>query len=358
MSATAFLPEPSFKEKVQVYLHNHWKELIVAFAFAIAVSLMLYSLILQSIVMGLKVDPLNVTKHKEIYYSPLTGVEVPKALTERAVTGVMIENSPDARPQSSVGQAGVVFETVAEGGITRFLALYQETRPKVIGPVRSLRPYYLDWAMGFDANVAHAGGSADALRLVKWRRAKSMNGLVFSEGYYRTSDRAAPHNFYASTVRLDGLAKRLGYLKPAKFEPYDFIHKEEPAPKPTVTSVSLNFSGELYNVRFKYDKKNNRYLRYISGTPDIDRETKRQIAPKNVVVLPVPIGASGNYAVIKTLGRGKMLLFRDGKVIKGTWKKAGASKQLQLLDKEGKPVGLNAGLTWFAIVPSDRPISY
>ena len=105
---------------------------------------------------------------KPTYYSPLTGKVVKtKAATTTPVTAIMIENSPDARPQSGLKDAEVVYEAVAEGGITRFLALYQQHHPQLIGPVRSVRMYYVDWLTPYNASVAHVGGSYRALQLVR-----------------------------------------------------------------------------------------------------------------------------------------------------------------------------------------------
>src|SRR5437899_1393602 len=110
--------------------------------------------------------------------SPLTGVLVDPPLADLTPTSVIIENHPDARPQSGLAQAGVVYEANAEGGITRFQAFYLENRPPVVGPVRSLRTYFVDWGLEFDAPVAHAGGNADALDLVGPLGLKSLNALV------------------------------------------------------------------------------------------------------------------------------------------------------------------------------------
>lgn len=99
--------------------------------------------------------------------SELTGLETTVDKAKRPITAVMVENSPEARPQSGLKDAGVVFEAVAEGGITRFVALYQEAQPDLIGPVRSIRPYFVEWAAGFDAGLAHVGGSELALNMVK-----------------------------------------------------------------------------------------------------------------------------------------------------------------------------------------------
>lgn len=108
-----------------------------------------------------------VEKPKTIYYSPLSGEAVADQTATKAVTAIMLENSPDARPQSGLKDAEVVYEAVAEGGITRFLALYQQKQPETIGPVRSIRMYYVDWLTPYNASVAHVGGSAAALQLVR-----------------------------------------------------------------------------------------------------------------------------------------------------------------------------------------------
>lgn len=146
-------------------------------------------------------------KPAEKFYSPLSGVLVAdQAATKRAVTAVMIENSPDARPQSGLAEADVVFEAVAEGGITRFIALYQNSRPSLIGPVRSLRAYYADWAAGFDPSVAHVGGSGDALTMIRSGNYGVDIDQFFNAGaYWRANDRAAPHNVYTNFEKLDAL---------------------------------------------------------------------------------------------------------------------------------------------------------
>src|SRR3989344_4870304 len=121
--------------------------------------------------------------------SPLTGLQVAPELAQRPVTAIMIENSLDARPQSGIQEAGVVFEAIAEGGITRFISLYQEAQPTYIGPVRSLRPYYIDWAVPFDASIAHIGGSPDALAQIR-NGGKDLDQFFNSGSYSRISSRA------------------------------------------------------------------------------------------------------------------------------------------------------------------------
>lgn len=347
----------SILNKINSYIAERWQELAVATSFALAASIMIYTLVLQTIVTGIKISPLNLN-FKDATYSPLTGVEVAPGLADRPVTGIMVENLLDAaRPQSSLSQAGIVFEALAEGGITRYLALYQETRPQKIGPVRSLRPYYLDWAMGFDARIIHAGGSGQALGLVTQRKAKSINCLVFSSACFRTSDRAAPHNLFTAFSNIDAAGKQLGYTS-SKYNSYKYDRRDKPSANPTNKVISIDYSSPSYAAQFRYDAQENRYLRFLAGAPDKDRESGRQITVKNVVIIRMPSRQSGQYVVMDTIGKGKVTVLRDGIAIEGTWSKDAPSGQLKLLRSDGSEISLNAGRSWFAIVPTDRPVSY
>ncbi|MGH9856995.1 MAG: DUF3048 domain-containing protein, partial [Acidobacteriota bacterium] len=181
-----------------------------------------------------------------IYRSQLTGMEVSKELSVLPVTGVMIENSPDARPQAGLQQAGVVFEAIAEGGITRFLTLFQESKPEYIGPVRSVRPYYLDFLKPFDAPIAHAGGSGAALSQLRSQKFKDLEAFQNPNYYQRVSNRYAPHNLYTGRSKLLELQKKKGWTK-SKFTGFARKEKEEPAETPTAKTISLAISGFYYN---------------------------------------------------------------------------------------------------------------
>lgn len=297
--------------------------------------------------------------------SPLTGEQVDPALAARPITGVVIENHPDARPQSGLGQAGVVYEALAEGGITRFLAFFLDQRPPQIGPVRSLRTYFLDWGLEFNAPVVHAGGNADALDEVGPLGMKDINALLgqYSGSFSRSSDRVAPHNLYTTSDQLDSLEAKLGFNKPANFEPSP-RKKEAPAggsaPHP---DININYSYNGYQVEYQYDQATNSYLRFLAGQPHIDRNTNQQIKVKNVVVqyMPTSYGTTriGEQTVMMgTPGSGKAIVFTDGGAIEGTWSKGSHNVRTKLLDANGKDIPLNPGNTWYSIVPTDKTVSY
>ncbi len=210
--------------------------------------------------------------------SALTGLLVDPSLNKGPVTGIMIENSEDARPQSGLSQAGVVFEAIAEGGITRFLALFQDTAPDNVGPIRSARPYYLQWALGFDAGYAHVGGSPEAITDISDWGVRDLDQFYNGSSYHRVSSREAPHNVYTAIATLNTLEANKGYTS-STFT--SFPRKtEDPLKVPTAKTINFNISGPLYNVAYTYDATTNSYLRSEGGEAHIDANTNTQISPR------------------------------------------------------------------------------
>lgn len=291
--------------------------------------------------------------------SPLTGLVVTKEQQARPVTGVMIENSPDARPQSGIDQSGVVFEAIAEAGITRFLALYQDNNPAVVGPVRSARPYYLDFAMTFDAGYAHVGGSPDALQRIKEIGVKDLDQFFNSAAYRRDSKRFAPHNVYTSLDQLLQLSATKGWTS-SSFTPLSRKDKESPSAAPTAKSIDFAISSGQYNVHYDYDPAKNIYMRSEGGAVHVDNETKAQLSPKVVVALAMPYSlmADGYHSQYQTTGTGNMIIFQDGVAIPGTWSKPGIKDQFVFKDAAGAEVKLNPGQTWFTLVNDISKATY
>lgn len=288
------------------------------------------------------------------YYAPLTGVLVKsEAATKKPVTAIMIENSPDARPQSGLKDAEVVYEAVAEGGITRFMALYQQKKPQLIGPVRSVRMYYVQWVTPYNASVAHIGGSAKALQLVRGNGYRDIDQFFNADYYWRATDRYAPHNVYTSFAKLDALNKTKGYKtsKPKTFARAD----SEPAAKPTARKINLTISSPLYNSVYTYSAKTNTYLRSQGGAPHTDRE-KGQIRASVVVALRVnmhQVFEDGYRESIKTTGTGKAVIFQNGKAHNVTWKRSDIKSQYTFTDIKGNPFSLARGVTWISAIPTD-----
>ncbi|MGE5327863.1 MAG: DUF3048 domain-containing protein [Thiobacillus sp.] len=289
------------------------------------------------------------------YYSPLTGSEVAdQAATTKPVTALMIENSPNARPQSGLKNSGVIFEAIAEGGITRFLVIYQAEKPQVIGPVRSLRLYDVDWVAPFNASIGHVGGSAAALNEVRNGNYRDIDQFFNPNAYYRATNRFAPHNVYTSFSRLDALNKAKGY-KTSNFTGFSRTD-EKPVAKPNATRINVTISGPLYNNAYTYDSASNSYIRYQAGELHLDREDGK-ITPKVVIVMVVnesTIFEDGYREKIDTIGNGKAYIFQNGTVITGTWHKSSLKSQVTLTDTSGKDVSLVRGQTWITAVPGNR----
>jgi len=295
--------------------------------------------------------------------SPLSGVEVAPDLADRPITSVIIENHPDARPQSGLSQAGVVYEALAEGGITRFQAFFLENRPSTMGPVRSLRTYFVDWALEFQAPVAHVGGNADALDLVGPLHMKDMNQFNYPNAFWRSTDRFAPHNVYTSSDLMDKLEQQLGYYTPASFTPSPRKKDEKPEAAPAHPVIDIDYSYNGYQVEYKYNAECNCYDRFMAGAPHIDRNDNKQIQVKNVVVqyMPTSYGTTriGEQTVIMgTPGSGKAVVFRDGGAVEGTWSKSNPNERTKVLDPEGNEIKLDRGNTWYSIVPTTKTVSY
>jgi len=309
----------------------------------------------------------QVQEPEQKYYSKLTGAEVEKDISERPILAVMVENSEEARPQLGLDSAGIVFEAVTEGGITRYMALYQEDMPEQVEPVRSLRTHFLNWLMGFDASVAHVGGSSEALGLVDARKAKSLTQFTYTEPYTRNSARPAPHNVIASTEALRNLQDKLGH----KTSTFDEIPRkdsspaaantaegettdQQPAPEPTADNIVIDFSSPLFKVEFRYDAATDSYTRYLDGKPHIDRATDKPITVKNLVVIKAKALGAG----LEVLGSGEALVFNDGKVQKARWQQTTFEDRVKILDDQNNEVPLLRGDSWFAAVGNDRPVKY
>jgi len=293
--------------------------------------------------------------------STLSGLQVDPVINTRPVVGVMVENSTDARPQSGLDGASVVFEAVAEGGITRFLTLFQDKNPSYLGPVRSVRPYYIQWAMGFDAGIAHVGGSPEALQDLKDWKAKDLDQFANGSYFRRITARVAPHNVYTSLDQLFDLSNKKGYST-STFT--GFPRKTAKAVElPTAKSIDFTLSSSAFNVHYDYDAAGNKYLRSEGGAAHnvvTEAGASTQLSPDVVIALVMNQGINpdGIHTTYASLGSGHAYVFQDGTVTEGTWKKTTQSEQLTIVDANGKPLKLNPGQTWLTAVADTSRIAY
>lgn len=285
----------------------------------------------------------------------LSGQQVALAEVEAPVTGIMIENSTAARPQSGLSGADIVFEAIAEGGITRFLALYQDASPEYIGPVRSLRPYYLDFMTPFTNAIAHAGGSGQALAEVR-NGYRDIEAFRHPGAFQRISSRRSPHNLYTNRGSLVDVQKSLGPETSCKG--FKHAEKADPAQTPSANSIDIRISSPTYNVHFDYDAATNSYLRSMAGHPHIDERANQQIAVKAVVVPVMSHHYAGVYSVYGVHGNGTAFIFQDGKVDKVTWTKNDRAGQFIFKHSSGKEFEFTPGKKWISIVSSPDAVTH
>jgi hypothetical protein len=297
--------------------------------------------------------------------APLTGRLVAPDVAARHPIAVMIDDLGPARPQSGLSSASVVWQAPAEGGIPRYMAIFQENLPGTIGPVRSSRYYYIAWAAEWRALYAHSGGSPQALQTL---RAKGSGQYVFngdefrySGTFHRVFTRAAPHNLYTSGAKLRALAARLGATDKLASPVWQFASDAPLDARPYGGTITV---GYPYNViRYTYDRTTNTYLRSVSGEPrETDAGTGIRIAPKNVIVMrmvfgPLNDGHPGAPRLeANVVGSGTAWISTNGRTIRGTWKKAGITKPTRFFDASGNQVTLTVGQTFIQVLTTSTSL--
>lgn len=296
-------------------------------------------------------------------YRKLDGVLVSGSKADFFPVGVMIENLQSVRPQAGLKDASVIYEALTEGGITRFLAIYGTDTVPVIGPVRSARPYFVEFAAEYDLLFAHCGGSPQALTLIKETGLKNLNQIGGASQYYwREKDQKAPHNLYTKSELLVYALRDKELLNTkADFEPWKFKNDESfEARGESGKKITIDFSGKPYLVEYQYDKETNLYRRFTGGEPDLDKNSPDQLNAKNVIVEYVNQKTVDNEGrlEIELTGEGEAWLYFDGREVKGIWKKENAESRTRFFDEKSEEINLNRGQIWVEIVPKDKKVRY
>jgi hypothetical protein len=326
--------------------------------------------------------------------------------TRRPITAV-VENHADSRPQSGLYNADVVYEVVAEGGITRFLSVFYcgvSADDVKIAPVRSARVYFVDWAAGYGNKpiFVHIGGAnnicgncpggvkpagqtareVDAFRLLQSMSWRSARGNAFDGGtnigypvivrdQYRLGEKSAwEHSVVGSTDKIYEEAENRGFAYSdvtgeawnKNFTPWKF-KDDSPLNTPSASQISLTFwsSKSDYDVTWEYEKEGNRYLRFSGGKEHMDHEVGLQLFAKNVVVIYIeergPVDKEG-HLFYTTIGEGDALIFHNGDVVEASWRKRTQDDQIRFFDSKGSEIALVRGETWVEAIPSRNKVDY
>lgn len=315
---------------------------------------------------GLSLESLKGQSFQKIELMPrkIDGVLVARGQENIFPYAVMVENHFEARPQSGLNQANLVYEALAEGGITRFMAIYASgDEVKEIGPVRSARPYFLDWVKEFGALFVHHGASFEAWDNIKKFEIFDLDQWYNPKYFYLRKDKVVPHNDFTSSALIEKALQDKDAPKKSDFEPWLFKEDNERVFDSQYTELAetivIKYSQLAYQVKWVYDKEKNEYLRFDGGRPHLDSEGK-QITAKNIAVErnQAEIVSEEGHLLMGTVGLDEAIVFQDGIAIKGHWEKKSREGRTRFYGPGGQEVKFNRGTTWVEVVKKETALEY
>lgn len=294
-----------------------------------------------------------------LYRAPFSGELTEEEKWARPVLAT-INNHPHARPQSGISQADIVYEFMAEGNVTRFLALFQSELPETLGPIRSARDYFIFLAKGMDAFYVAHGYSPDAQKLLANRYVDNVNGMQYDGTLFkRSTDRKAPHNSYITGDNILAAMEKVGAsAEIAKIPPFVFHESAEDVKigdSASMIVVRFSASQDFINT-FSYNVETETYNRMVNGIVTTDKANGEQVELSNIIVM------EADHRTIDSVGRqsvdiesgGKAVLFQAGIVKELEWKN---DEGFLVPMENGVPAKLLPGKTWIHIIPTYSGIS-
>lgn len=292
---------------------------------------------------------------EEKYAFPLTGVKTnDEEAVEARPVAVVVNNDPKARPQSGLNDADVIYEVLAEGGITRYLAIFQSEKPENIGPVRSARPYFIDLTKGYDALFIAHGYSPEAKTMLQSRAIDNINGMAYDGTLFkRASFRKAPHNSYITYDNIAKGAKKNNFSLVQSVTPLTFLTEDEidELQGDEASEVTVQYNNR-YSVTYNYNASANEYTRSIGQEQTIDYETDEPLTLANILIIET------NHRILDDAGRREIELTSGGNAI---LLQNGIARHIQWTNENGRIVpktsegdaGLVPGRTWIHIIPKN-----
>lgn len=282
------------------------------------------------------------------------------------LVAVMVENHFEAWPQAGLAEASVVYEAPTEANIPRFLAIYSaDTTVAKVGPVRSARPYYLDWLSEYGSPLyMHVGGSPEALDLIDQYKINDLNQFYKGDYYWRANNHQAPHNVYTSSelwgkavnkqlTMNNGQDNWTGW----KFNTTTFDHLTTSSP--TVRQINVSFAPPTYEVNWQYSSSTNRFTRYQAGEIHL-MENSQPIIVDTVIVeeMKMQVIDEQGRKKVTTVGRGRLLVFVNGQIVSGNWDKSLIVSRTKFYNTDGQEILLNPGHIWIEVVPDMSIVNY
>lgn len=283
---------------------------------------------------------------------------------------VMIDNVKEAWPQSSINDAYIVYEIIVEGGETRLMALFKNSEADVVGPIRSSRHYFLDYALENDAIYAHIGWSPQAQSDISTLGVNNINGLYYDSGkartedanYWREKSKTAPHNCFSSINKLYEIAESLGYrIKSSNNSVLKYsIDEIELENGKEAKKITIPYSDNT-TVKYEYNSETKRYTKFEKNTKQIDSKTGKDITTKNIIIT-----FAGNYVLpdketkgrqgLKNIGTLNGYYITNGKAIEIKCIKNARNSKTIYQDMEGNEINVNDGNTFIQICPLNSKV--
>ena len=290
--------------------------------------------------------------------APLRGTTVPAGSLDHASIAAKIDNLSVARPQVGLESADLVYQELVEGGLTRYVAVWQSVIPALLGPVRSIRPMDPDIVSPLGGIICYSGGQQ---RFVDLMRKTPVYNAIHGQAdtastFFRTPTRAAPHNVLVKAADL--LAQHSGIPAPAQQFEYSLTMASSSAAKGGTPTAVINyaFSG-VSTGSWTWDAARSVFLRAQGAGPDLD-SAGAQLSATNVVVIRVAVSNEQGVPKTNLIGSGEAWISSGGGTVHGTWSKSSATDPIHLVDGAGATVRLAAGNTWIELVPSAGSVSF
>lgn len=293
----------------------------------------------------------------------LDGLVVATGDANKVPACVMIENAAfsGVRPQSGLSAAPVVYEIIVEGGITRLMAVFGGEHADQVGPVRSARDTYLEFASEYNCGYAHAGGSYTAMLAIPRFELRDLEALRESQWFWRDSSKYSPHNLFTSTDNLaNAISTGHSWTDAPTFDSWKFVNDAELPSGDAATEVNILLGG-AYNVTYTYNTDGKYYERTNGGVLQTDANTGQTLSTRNVIVEHVPAGdfIEGKGRVnFSVTGEGEVEIFRNGVVTKGVWKKADRVSRTKYFTSDGQEIPLARGNSWVEVVPEGYSVEW
>lgn len=304
--------------------------------------------------------------------NPLTGLAdgIDEQTAARIPVAVMVSNSYNSLPQWGISQADILIEMIAEGRITRFMALFQNPAGlEALGSVRSARPYFIDMAQGFEAAYLHFGGSVPAYNLIGKRKdlidldgiRGGYEGSLYVRDPSRRKSIGLEHSVVTSGPRIEealaGLNRDLTRKNQQPIFQFDPDHSASEGA--FANKVTLTFSNR-HKPWFEYDGQSGQYLRYQYGQPQMDAYYDKQVAAANLIILRMPLtdvpGSELALVEVASTGQGQGFYCAGGRWIPITWERESYDQPLRLLDEAGQPLKLAPGKSFISCVATGADV--